>query len=440
MGDLYQSFLDWYGTYGYLALFVGVLLENAGLPVPGETAVLIAGFLCSDAGGGQLHLGWVILVTAVAAVIGDNIGFWLGRELARPRLQAGRRFLFLTPGTAQLAEGYFARYGIWTVFFARFVAGLRVIGALAAGTAGMPWPRFLLANAGGAITWAVAIGLLGYFFGNSWELLHKWLGRGGLIVLACGIVLVGLPYLRRRLHKLTPDLWDRLVRSELAVGLLLAVLQAVCVAVLVLVAKPQLHEEARRPDDVDRRVEEWVGPPESHSPLLAGLARAGLYAGILPVAVLVTVLLAVQIWYAGRSWREIVVLVWALVASELVGLLLLNLLRHRGLEPATTLVWPYGFAGLEPVRAIAVFGTAVALLGRQNRLVGRVALGVATVLVFLMGFGLVWLREQRLSEVLLECVAGSVVLFAGVWWLEGPRLGAASVRAADAPQPAPSTR
>src|SRR5262249_26890902 len=81
-----------------------------------------------------------------------------------------------------------------------------------------------------------------------------------------------------------------------------------------------------------------------------------------------------------------------------------------------------------------------ALLGRQNRLVGRVALGVAMVLVFLMGFGLVWLREQRLSEVLLECAAGAVVLFAGVWWLEGPRLGVAEVRAADAPVPATGPR
>src|SRR5262249_10248125 len=155
--NLYQDFVEWYSTYGYLALFVGVLLENAGLPVPGETAVLIAGFLCSDAGGGRLHLGWVIATTTVAAVIGDNIGFWLGRELARPRLQAGKRFLFLTPSAAQLAESYFERYGIWTVFFARFVAGLRVIGALAAGTAGMRWSHFLAANAGGAVTWAVTI-------------------------------------------------------------------------------------------------------------------------------------------------------------------------------------------------------------------------------------------------------------------------------------------
>jgi membrane protein DedA with SNARE-associated domain len=438
--NLYQDFLDWYSTYGYLALFIGVLLENAGLPVPGETAVLIAGFLCSDAGGGQLHLGWVILTTAVAAIIGDNIGFWLGRELARPRLQAGKRFLFLTPSAAQLAEGYFARYGIWTVFFARFVAGLRVIGALAAGVAGMRWSHFLVANAGGAVAWAVTIGLLGYFFGNSWELLHKWLGRGGLILLACIIVLVGLPYLRRLWHKITPELWDRLVRSEWAMGLLLAFLQALCLALLVLVARPPERGAAPAPDEVDRQIEGWVAPARAQIPFLDGLARAGLYAGILPVVAFVALALAVQTWYAGRSWREAAVLVWALVASEVVGLLLLNVLRHRSVQPATTLVWPYGYAGLEPLRAFAILGTAVAVLTRQNRLAGRIAFGVATALVLLISFGLIWLHQQRATEVILECAAGAVVLFAGLLWLERPRPGLVPLPPTAAPLPAADSR
>src|SRR5437016_9036625 len=93
--DAFQTIAEQYATYGYPVLFIGVLLENAGLPVPGETAVLVAGFLCSRAGGSHFSVGWVIALTVVAAVIGDNIGFWLGREWARPRLQQGKRFLFL---------------------------------------------------------------------------------------------------------------------------------------------------------------------------------------------------------------------------------------------------------------------------------------------------------------------------------------------------------
>ena len=190
---------QWCGTYGYPVLFAGVLLENAGLPVPGETAVLVAGILASAAGERRFHIGVVILVTVLAAVLGDNLGFWLGRRWARLRLQAGRRFLFLTPRTLRMAEAYFHRYGSWTIFFARFITGLRVVGALAAGTAGMAWPRFLIANAAGAVTWATVISLLGYFFGENWRALEDWVRRSGLIALAFVLLLLGVVYLKGRL-------------------------------------------------------------------------------------------------------------------------------------------------------------------------------------------------------------------------------------------------
>ena len=189
MATIFQTFADWYATHGYLVLFLGVLLENAGVPVPGETAVLVAAFLASPAGGAHFQLGLVIAVTTVAAILGDNLGFWLGR-LARPRLRRGRGFLLLTPQRLQQAEGYFARYGALTVFAARFIAGLRILAGPAAGAAGMSWPRFVLANALGAVTWAVAIGLLGYFFGRSWELIHHWLRWGSWVVL--GVVVLAL--------------------------------------------------------------------------------------------------------------------------------------------------------------------------------------------------------------------------------------------------------
>src|SRR6476646_9115761 len=99
MVDAVQEFLNDYAAYGYPVLFVGVMLENAGIPVPGETAVLVAGFLSSPAGGGRFELWWVIAVTMLAAVIGDNLGYWLGHRFARPCLLQGRRFLVLTPRT-----------------------------------------------------------------------------------------------------------------------------------------------------------------------------------------------------------------------------------------------------------------------------------------------------------------------------------------------------
>ena len=173
------------------------MLENAGLPVPGETAVLVAGFLCSDAGKEfvgshasphQLHLPAVIVLTIMAAILGDNLGYWIGRRFARPRLQLRERFLFLTPQLLENFEVYFHRFGTWTIFFARFIAVLRVVGAMAAGTAGMPWRRFLMANAAGACVWAVVVSLVGFFSGEYLPTVAKWLGRSGMIALVALIV------------------------------------------------------------------------------------------------------------------------------------------------------------------------------------------------------------------------------------------------------------
>jgi membrane protein DedA with SNARE-associated domain len=198
MGLDFEKWTGWYAAYGYPILFLGVLLENAGVPVPGELAILVAGFLSSPAGGGHFSLGLVIALAFAAAVLGDNAGFWLGRRLARPRLERGLGFLALTPGAMRAADSYFERYGFWTVTLGRFVTGLRVIVALAAGTAGMSWSHFFPANAAGALAWASAASLLGYFFGRSWHALHRWMSWGSWIVVACALLAVTVVYLWRR--------------------------------------------------------------------------------------------------------------------------------------------------------------------------------------------------------------------------------------------------
>jgi hypothetical protein len=141
--------------------------------------------------------------------------------------------------------------------------------------------------------------------------------------------------------------------------------------------------------------------------------------GSLPVVVAVAA--AWLVWWrrARRSWREAVAVLGALAVSEVVGLILLGLLRHEGVEPSRALAWPFGFAGLAPLRAVAVFGMAAHVISRAFPAWGRWARGLAILLVLGTGFSVVWLHEQKLTEVLLECAAGSLILFLGLWWLEG---------------------
>jgi membrane protein DedA with SNARE-associated domain len=408
--NLAQDFTTWLDLYGYPVLFVLVLLENAGVPVPGETAVLLSGFLASQPDS-PFSIPGVILTTIVSAILGDNAGFWLGRRWARARLQEGRRFLFLTPKTLAIVEGYFHHYGTWTIFFARFITGIRVVGALAAGTAGMPWRRFLLANAGGALVWAVTMTLLGYFFGHSWQLLHQWIGRGGLIILGSVALVVGLPYLLHRLHRLSPIPWQTFLRMQVWQGIFAAALETVCIALLVLVARD------RGPGPGDVQIQDWVAAHEV--PWLAYFTVAGSYLGTLSGMLVVTLSTCGYLRWRGAPWHEVVAAGWALLASEGVGLLLLALIRQRGIEPAYALAWPFGFAGLASLRGAAVLGMTAHLMQRCRPDWGQWPRLLAAVCVLWIGASVIWLHEQNVSEVLLEYAAGAVVLFAGLWWLEG---------------------
>jgi membrane protein DedA with SNARE-associated domain len=425
---VFDVFADELARYGYPVLFAGVLLENAGVPVPGETAVLAAGFLASR---GYFDIIWVIALTFLAAVIGDNVGFYLGHRWGRRRLQQGKWFLFLTPKALHLAEGYFQRYGVWTIFFARFISGLRVVGALAAGTAGMHWLHFALANAGGALAWAVTMSLVGYFFGHSAEAVHHFLGAGGLIILGSVIVLVSLPFILKHLRKLPLGKLNRVALAHVGLGIVGAIVEVVCIALLVQSAQGEHRNE------VDAAVKSWFDIISQTASWLHYLANGGTALNSLPVVYGLALALLLEQWWRRRSWRECVVLLWAVVASEIVGVILRALFHHRDIEPATTAIWPYGFAGLLPLRALVVWGTMTLLIARRDHFWGGVAGTAALVLVLLGGFGVIWHERQEFTEVLLEYAAGAVILFAGLWWLEGLWPGLFPYSSQESPPAAP---
>ena len=179
-------------TYGYIIVAVSILLESAGVPLPGETALLVA---AASAGTGQLSIVGVIGTAAVAAIAGDSVGYWVGRRGGRPFLQRYGRYLRLNDKTVTRIEAFFAKHGPKTVFFGRFVSVLRTYSALFAGISHMPYPIFLPYNATGGIVWATLFGMLGYVFGQHLDVVERivrdvgW-GILGIILLLLGALLV----------------------------------------------------------------------------------------------------------------------------------------------------------------------------------------------------------------------------------------------------------
>lgn len=182
--------------YGYWAVAGTLLLENAGVPVPGETILLLASFLAYSEN--QLQLSWIIVVATVAATLGDNLGFALGYYGGR-RLQVRYQRIFrISDPTLTRGEDLFIKYGPATVFFARFVFGMRIITGPLAGVLRMPWRRFLAFNFLGAVLWVTVISSVGYLFGRQWQKMERGVERFDIVVLATVVLLALLVWRRNR--------------------------------------------------------------------------------------------------------------------------------------------------------------------------------------------------------------------------------------------------
>jgi membrane protein DedA with SNARE-associated domain len=172
--------------YGYFAIFALVALESAGVPLPGETALVSAAVF---AGQGTLNLGGVIGTAAAAAILGDNLGYWVGREFGFPLIYRYGHLVRFDEGRLKVAQYLFLRHGGKIVFFGRFVAILRAFAAFLAGVNKLPWGRFLIFNALGGIVWATLFGCGGYFLGLAFERYARPVGLAALVCAVVGAVI-----------------------------------------------------------------------------------------------------------------------------------------------------------------------------------------------------------------------------------------------------------
>ncbi len=195
-----QSILDFLRDavvhYGYWAVGAALLLENTGVPVPGETILLLASFLAYSQH--ELQLQWIIFVATIAATLGDNLGFTLGYYGGRRLLERYQALFRIQRETLLKGERLFDRYGAVTVFFARFVFGMRIIAGPMAGVLRMPWRKFLLFNFLGAVVWVTVISGAGYLFGRHWEHLEQNVKRFDVIVAVCVVLVLAVLWWRNR--------------------------------------------------------------------------------------------------------------------------------------------------------------------------------------------------------------------------------------------------
>jgi membrane protein DedA with SNARE-associated domain len=190
------------GRYGYLIVFFGVMLESAGVPLPGETVLITAGVLVHR---GVLNFEDALFFGILGAVVGDQFGYWVGRFGGRPFVLRWGRYVFITPERLGRAETFFERHGGKAVFFARFITGVRVFGALVAGMSRMPWGKFAIYNFLGGTAWATAAVSLGYFLWASIGLVEHWIGRFSLLLVAAMVLVVILRWWYRKAARTRSD-------------------------------------------------------------------------------------------------------------------------------------------------------------------------------------------------------------------------------------------
>jgi membrane protein DedA with SNARE-associated domain len=193
-------------NFGYLAVALLIMLEDFGVPVPGETVLIAAAVY---AGTGRLNIVAVGVIAVIAAVAGDNIGYAIGRYGGRSLVLRFGRYVRLTSERFAKAEGFFARHGGKIVIIARFIEGLRQLNGIIAGTAGMAWPKFLIFNTIGAMLWVGTWAALGDLAGSHISTIYAYITRYSLyLLIAAAIVaaaLIARAVIRRRRSQASPS-------------------------------------------------------------------------------------------------------------------------------------------------------------------------------------------------------------------------------------------
>ncbi len=438
MIDRLVNLVDSIGPWGYLAVFAVVMLECQallGLFLPGESLVLVAGFLARQ---GTFDSGYLVLVISLAAIAGDSAGYRLGRALGLDWLARHGRRLGVRPENLDRVSVFIARHGGKAVFVSHFTHLMRSLMPFFAGASRMRYRRFVIFNAAGCVAWAATFVAIGYLAGEAWRVAAKWAGRAGEIVGGVCLVAIGLSWLwrlvvrhedditrrwqllaghprvmsmRRRFAPQLAFLRDRLspqgyMGLQLTIGLLFLVGASWLFGGI---AEDVVHGDPLTV--VDKHVALWLHHRTTHRMIsvmqaVTALGSGEVVAGIAGLAALVL------LWT--RRWHSLLTLGLVLPGGLLLDVLL-KLAFHRSrpdFGDSMAIFYGYSFPSGHAMAATLLYGVLAALAVESIRSWRWRMLIVisAIVLVLLVAFSRMYLGAHYLSDVLGAIAAGTAWL------------------------------
>ena len=438
MLDRLVNFVDLIGPWGYLVIFAVVMLECQallGLFLPGESLVLVGGFLSSQ---GVLDPATLVVVISLAAIVGDSIGYQLGRALGFEWLARHGRRLRVRQENLDRVGAFMSRHGGKAVFASHFTHLMRALMPFVAGASRLRYRRFLVFNAAGCIAWASTFVAIGYLAGESWRVAAKWAGRageiaGGAYLLAIGFyglwrwlvrheddivrrwqALVGHPWVMSMRQRFAPQL--AFVRDRLSprgyMGLQLTIGLIFLVGASWLfggIAEDVVHGDPLTV--VDKHVSVWLHERTTPGMLsvmegITALGSGKVVAGIAGIAALVL------IWT--RRWHRLLALALVLPGGMLLDVLLKTAF-HRSRPDFGDSMWifqGYSFPSGHAMAATLLYGVLAAFAVESVRSwrwrIGTVVSAIG--LVFLVSFSRLYLGAHYLSDVLGAMAAGAAWL------------------------------
>ncbi len=423
--------------FGYPVIALAIGLESMGLPMPGETSLLIGAALAAN---GHLNLFFVISSSALGAILGDNIGYFLGRKYGRSIFT---RFIKFDESRLAQAEGFFKRHGPKTVFIARFVPIVRMFAALLAGINRMPALEFLIYNALGGLAWATLMGAVGYFFGQHLGLLETWLRRTSIALVVLIVLGVILFFLNRhwrhneatfragvigRLSTQLAQLLERFSFQGKTVGVAIYLAFLVGAAWLLRdVIDAWLEKEAILAQ-VDRAVSPWLKQGLTELPFwLQGWVWLG------DLRILLGIGLLTALWALVHNDRRIALLTVANGIGAFALAWALQTWLRRPLPAGGQAAWGsagFSLPNLAGFMSTVIYGWSAYLWARERSWAARINAHTAAAFV-VMGISLFALVQQQgyLSDVIAGWALG--VLWLGLpigllQWLTDPSRSAAT--------------